>query len=113
MGAWGTEPWDNDHAADWFGDLWDAAPIVAPVQAGLRSVSSNEAVAAIWLCTQLCRTYVWPIHDLEATLDLAIAAATKILDGKDEQEYLELWEHDPAPRARLESMLAELTGRRA
>lgn len=108
MGAWGDEPWDNDNAADWFGALWDDLPIVERVQAGLQADDSWEMVAALWLCSQLCRTYVWPIDALEETRRLAVAAADQILSGHDPDGYLELFDDDPDVRARIASFRAAL-----
>ena len=36
MGAWGTKAYENDAAADWFGDLWDEFAVPAKVEATLR-----------------------------------------------------------------------------
>lgn len=113
MGAWGTDPWDNDTAADWFGDLWDAVPIVGPVHAGLTSEESDEVVAALWLTVQLCRVYVWPVARMDETLDLAIGAAAAILAGEDPDGHLERWEDDPDVRAQIAGFHAELLSRRS
>lgn len=110
MGAWGTDPWDNDSAADFFGALWDDVPIVDRVHAGLRSDHGAEVVAALWLCAGLCRVYVWPIDRLDETVALAVAAADRLLAGDDADGYLELWD-DPAVRAQVERFRAELAAR--
>lgn len=102
MGVWGDEPWDNDAAADFFGDLWDAVPIVDRVHAGLRADDTFVQVAALWLCAQLCRVYVWPVGRIDETRSLAIAVADSILAGTDPSGYLELYDDDPEVRARIE-----------
>lgn len=113
MGAWGREPWDNDGAADWFGGLWEGTPIVERVEAGLRSEDSDEIVAALWLCDHLCRVYVWPVASYDQTLDLAIAAGQRILEGEDDDGYLEMWEHEPSVVARQKEMRDRLKARKA
>ncbi len=114
MGAWGTEPWDNDEAADWFGELWDDLPLVERVHAGLTSEVGAEVVAALWLCEALCRVYVWPVDDLDRTLDAGISAADQLLAGEDDEDYLSLWEGDDAAtvRARIEGVRDELRSRK-
>jgi hypothetical protein len=110
MGAWGTDPWDNDKAADFFGDIWEAAPIVDQVHAGLGSNDGSEMVAALWLCSCLCRAYVWPIDRLDETLALAIKTADRLINGQDEDRYLDLWD-DPTVTAQVEGFRSELASR--
>jgi hypothetical protein len=113
VGSWGNEPWDNDHAADWFGDLWDGTPIVDRVLEGLTSGRGDEMVAALWLCTQLCRVYVWPIDRLAETVAAAVAAADQLLAGDDEDGLIELWSDanvDLVPQ--IEGYRTELIARR-
>lgn len=111
MGAWGTEPWGNDGAADWFGDLWDGFPLAERVHAGLTADSSDEMVAALWLCSELCRVYVWPIDTLDETLRLAVAAADQILAEADPDRYLDRWDGDPVVRGQIEALRAALAAR--
>ena len=106
MGAWGDEPWDNDDAADWFGDLWDDVPIVERVHAGLQADDSWVMVAALWLSAQLCRVYVWPVDAIDETRRLSIAAADQILAGEDPDGYLECFDDDPEQRARIQALRA-------
>jgi hypothetical protein len=101
VGAWGNEPWDNDQAADWFGDLWGGTPIVDRVVAALGSGDRDEMFAAMWMCTQLCRVYVWPIERLDETLAAAIAAGEQLLAGADADDITE----------QVETYLAELRSR--
>lgn len=111
MGAWGKEPWDNDKAADWFGDLWDRFPLVNDVHVALGEPSGETAMAALWFCTELCRIYVWPIDRYEETLDHAIAAADRLLAGEDENELLALW-NDSEVTDEVQRMRQVLIGRR-
>ncbi len=111
MGTWGPEPWDNDDAADWFGDLFEALPLVDKVLDGLSDESSTIQVAAIWMCVVLCRVYVWDIDRMDETLGAAINAADQILAGQDDEGLLELWDNDPSQRARIQGYRDELASR--
>jgi len=111
MGAWGKEPWDNDTAADWFGGLWETSDLPIKVRQGLDSESSDEVVAAIWVCAELCRNYVWPIEALDDTLRAAVAAAERILNGEDDDQYLELWANDAEVVDRLTGFRQALAAR--
>ena len=56
MGMWDYEAWDNDSAADWFGDLMDATNLRAKWLEGINSDLEEDyevARAAIWLFVQL------------------------------------------------------------
>jgi hypothetical protein len=112
VGAWGPEPWDNDDAADWFGDLFETLPLVDRVLEGLSPASASAVnIAAIWMCVELCRVYVWDIDRLDETLAAAIGAADRILAREDDERILELWDDDPSQIARIQSYRDELAGR--
>ena len=111
MGAWGVEPWDNDDAADFFGDLWDDTPIVDRVLAGLASGGSSVVVGAAWLLVSIGRVYVWPVERLDESLESAVAALDVILVGEDEDEYLLAWQHEPTVLARVREYRDELASR--
>lgn len=81
MGTWGFAPWDDDSAADWFGDLFDELPIAKKVEETLQLDPEEYAAeirAAASLLVMLGRTYVWPIDDVEKHLQLAIAQMKKV-----------------------------------
>src|SRR4051812_22395379 len=76
MGAWGKAPWDNDDAADWFGELFSATKLAACVEKTLKKKDVEEYAgqirAAAYVLIALGRVYVWPIDDLDRHLRLAI-----------------------------------------
>lgn len=111
MGAWGLDPWDNDTAADWFADLWRDSPVVDRVLEALRQDGDESTVAALWLCSELCRVYIWPIDRLDETVEAAIAAAERILAGEDEEGLVEMWD-DPDFNAQIEELLETMRARR-
>jgi len=73
MGAWGKLPWDNDGAADWFGELFEKTKLAERVEDTLRlDVDSHEEIrAAASVLLFLGRVYIWPVHDLHRHLTLA------------------------------------------
>jgi hypothetical protein len=74
MGAWGKLPWDNDGAADWFGDLFDKTKLAKQVEDTLKldaEESHEEIRAAASILLFLGRVYIWPVHDLDRHLALA------------------------------------------
>jgi hypothetical protein len=106
------DPWDNDSAADWFGDLWRDTPIVDRVLEVLREDAGEATVAALWLCSELCRVYIWPVDRFDETVDAAIAAAERILAGEDEEGLVEMWD-DPDFNAQIEGFLETMRSRAA
>ena len=74
MGAWGKLPWDNDGAADWFGDLFDKTKLAKQVEETLKLDAEDcheEIRAAASVVLFLGRVYIWPVHDLDRHLALA------------------------------------------
>jgi hypothetical protein len=75
MGAWGTEAWENDGAADWFGDTFEATGLARHVEETLSGDPEDdheEIRAAAYLLVALGRVYIWPVEDLDRHLALAI-----------------------------------------
>jgi uncharacterized protein DUF4259 len=85
MGAWGVAPWDNDGAADWYGDMFDATKLARHVERTLKrdpEDAHEEIRAAAYVLVVLGRVYIWPVDDLDRHLGLAISRleAIKALD---------------------------------
>ena len=81
MGAWATAAWDNDGAADWFGDMFESTGLAEYVQKTLeRDVDDyhEEIRAATYLLVALGRVYIWPINDLDDHLTLAISKLEEV-----------------------------------
>ena len=75
MSAWGPAAWDNDTAADWYGDLFDATALVRHVDDALArdpGVDPDVIRAAAHLLVQLGRVYIWPLRELDRQLPLAV-----------------------------------------
>lgn len=89
MGAWGTAAWDNDDAADWFCDLFDATKLAARVEKTLKKKDVEEYAgrirAAAYVLVALGRVYIWPIDDLDRHLRLAIKKLEEISQLEDYQ----------------------------
>lgn len=97
MGCWGVKPYENDSAADWFGDLWDEFPLPAKVEQTLNldlEESHEEIRAAVHLLLQLGKTYIWPVDSIDHHCDLAVRRleeikAMEIYSGDDFQAVLQ------------------------
>ena len=84
MGCWGEKAWENDGAADWFGDLFEETGLAKQVEDTLRldvSEYHEEVRAAAHLVRLLARTYVWPVDDIDDHRKLAADRLQAILDG--------------------------------
>jgi hypothetical protein len=85
MGAWGAEAWENDGAADWFGDVMEATDLARYVEEALNLdlVDGHEEVrAAAHILVALGRVYVYPVDRLDAHLALAIKRLRQIIDER-------------------------------
>jgi hypothetical protein len=108
MGAWGTAAWENDGAADWFGDTFDSTELARRVEATLNldpEENHEEIRAAAYLLVALGRVYIWPVTDLDRHLSLAISKLTAIREMEIYQEASEFVEAIDAEIAVLESRL--------
>lgn len=121
MGAWDVGPFDNDDAADWCGDLHDAAPHerTGLIRDTLRAVVGTgddylerdqasaaiaaAAIAAAWLPggapidSPYAPDFLIEGGTVEITPDippLALRALDRIVG--DDSEWRELWEDSPA-----------------
>jgi len=93
MGTWGKLPWDNDGAADWFGDLFDKTNLAKHVEETLKLDVADfheEVRAAASVVLLLGRVYTWPVSDLNRHLSLAADKLEEIsrLDEITESEEL-------------------------
>ena len=76
MGAWGTAAWDNDGAADWFGDTFDSTGLAKHIEETLErdpAEDYEEIRAAAYLLGALGRVYIYPVGDIDNHLMLAIS----------------------------------------
>ena len=108
MGMWDVRPWDNDQAADWFGDLMDRTQLRQEWLKGIKAdpVEDPEVVrAAAALFVMLGRVYVWPIKTFDKDLELTIARLSAVVAAGEFAEPPEL-------AAAIEQELTELKSRR-
>jgi len=70
MGAWGTRPYDNDAAADWFADATESAvkKVDELIKLPIEQANYDEYRAAAWLLTKIGRTYVYETAALDSHL---------------------------------------------
>src|SRR6185295_9751279 len=107
MGAWGVAPWDNDAAADWYGDMFDTTGLASHVERALDQdpeESHEEIRAAAYLLVALGRVYVWPVAALDRHLALAIAKLEAI-------KLLEIYQEVPDFIAAVNEEIAVLRSR--
>ena len=120
MGVWGTEPWDNDAAADWFGDFFKGIDADARIEEAFAYDEDNEEEvrAACYLLGALGRVYIWPgdLQRLKRFHERGIELLTQMLEPGDEDEsYINMWpeEDKPAVIASIQEQIALLKERRA
>ncbi len=95
MGMWAFNPWDNDQAADWYGDFMESTKFR---EAWLRGINENPVEepdvvrAAAALFVMLGRVYVWPIEAYDEDLEHSIAALEKVSNCEEYAESSELLE---------------------
>jgi hypothetical protein len=107
MGAWGTAAWENDGAADWFGDLFDATRLAKRVEETLKQdpdEAHEEIRAAAHVLAALGRVYIWPVSELQGHLRLAI-------DGLERIKALEIYAQSPGLVAAIEDEIHALRTR--
>jgi hypothetical protein len=108
MGAWGSGPFDNDDAADWFGGLFEKTKLAARVEKALNTKDLEDEYgivrAAAFVVVQLGHNFVWPVDDLDRHLQLAI-------DKLEEVKGLEEVSEDPEFVAGIEADIATLKAR--
>ena len=120
MGAWGHAAWDNDAAADWFGDVFEGLDLDSKIEAALRydDHDDDKVRAAAYLLQVLGITYVWPgdLARLDAPSSRAIALLEAMIDpdAQDEDtDSLELRGGSPAAIAAVQAQIAALEARLA
>ena len=97
MGSWGVKPYENDSAADWFGNLWDEFPVPSRVEETLKldlEDSHEEIRAAAHVIIQLGEIFIWPVDSIDRHRDLAARRleeikAMNIYSGADFQAELQ------------------------
>jgi Domain of unknown function (DUF4259) len=108
MGAWGTAAWENDGAADWFGDLFEATKLASYVEKMLKKkdIEENheEIRAAAYIVVALGQTFIWPVDDLDRHLNLAIEKLEAI-------KALEEYRESPESVVAIEEEVARLRSR--
>jgi hypothetical protein len=107
MGTWGSLPWDNDAAADWYGTLFDATKLASHVEEALKQDADDdyeEIRAAASLVILLCHNYVWPVEEIDRHLALAVARL-------EELSKLDECQEDADALAQIQAEIAVLKAR--
>jgi hypothetical protein len=85
MGCWGVKSWENDGAADWFGDLWDEFPVPQKVEETLKLDVHDfheEIRAAVYVLLQFGDVYRWPVADIDKHCELAAKRLEEMLQSE-------------------------------
>lgn len=93
MGMWAFNPWDNDSAADWYGEFMDETKLRSVWLKGIKKDAIDEfeeVRAAVSIYLMLGRVYVWPIDHLDEDLALCIKQTEKMLSDPENLESEEL-----------------------
>ncbi|MBF2639954.1 DUF4259 domain-containing protein [Listeria welshimeri] len=100
MGVWGYDPWDNDEAADWFGNFMkhvDIDFIIQTVEEVENRELDYERIRAVsYIVEMLGKSYIWPV-DHYAELDKMVEKLINLLTLMIESgsDFLDVWENDP------------------
>lgn len=108
MSTWGIDAWDNDHAADWFGDLLAKTELAKRVEEALNlDASDNPEVvrAAAYVMIALGRNYIWPVDVLDKHLALAISKLEELKTLYDQEDALDIVDAIDTEIEQLESRL--------
>lgn len=112
MGAWGSAPWHNDAAADWFGDVFAGIDIDSRIGDALEHDDDYDRVrAACYLLAVLGHSMVWPgdLERLDGHLERGVELLTEMIEP--ESEFRELWEDAPEVIEAVRAEIAELEAR--
>ena len=107
MGAWGEAAWENDGAADWFADMFEATGLAQRVEEALNGDPEDdheEIRAAAYLLVSLGRNYIWPVEDLDRHLALAISKLEAIRE-------LDIYEDAPGFVEAIDAEISALRSR--
>lgn len=112
MGTWGTEPWQNDDALDWFYQMFSDLPIDR-IRDAFKYYDSYGRIRGACYVLQQLGPHLWPTShqtELLELLDMGIEWLNKVLNPPDSSwDYLELWGHDQEVLDSLQEQLEALT----
>ncbi|KRC61555.1 hypothetical protein ASE14_11960 [Agromyces sp. Root81] len=113
MGAWGTEPWSSDGAADWFAGFFEGINADAKITAAFAYTDDYDAIrAACWVLQKLGRPMIWPgdLDTLDGFLAEGIGLLTAMIDPDTDEgeEFLELWDNDASVIESVRDQIREL-----
>ncbi|MDZ4832810.1 MAG: hypothetical protein SGJ27_03320 [Candidatus Melainabacteria bacterium] len=99
MSRTGIAPWQNDIAADWFGDLFAITKLREHViealhQDGNDPVEAEQIRAACFLLICLGRTFMWPIDHIDDDLGLALQRLEQCIHLEESIKFKEIMEKE-------------------
>ncbi len=108
MGAWGSQAYENDTAADFCDKYLSTTPLPQLIKKGLMSSNYDEIRLACWFLRHIGINYVYPTCELKTDIEEAIAKIKNILR---DDEWLQTWKDINIVVKDLLSALAELESR--
>jgi hypothetical protein len=120
MGAWGSEPWDNDLAADWFHSFFKGIDANARIRKAFKDPNDIPVIqGGCFLLGCLGRPYVRPgdLNELKQLLDQGISLLSRMAkptaEDLENDDFLEYWEDAPEFLKAMQGQLTQLRKRRA
>lgn len=107
MGSWGEKPYENDSAADWFGDVLTPVServqdlLDAPVDINLYS----EYRAAAWMLTKIGRTFVYPSDKLDDHLS---RLHDRLQTIRNDQAWLDCWRDQDSIKQEMDGQIRQM-----
>ena len=83
MGHWGTEPWANDPAADWYEAFFRSTQLAEHIELTLTldiNEHCDEVRAAAYVLLFLGRHEIWPDDSRKRCLSIAVDQLRKALE---------------------------------
>jgi len=112
MGTWDIEPWDNDIAADWFGDIFKKTKLAEYTRQTLQNCDPHyefeEVRAAAFLVSVLGHVYVWPIEHRDQDIALAVSKLEQVLTSPKLNEDGEDGKFNKMLREKIQEEIQEL-----
>ena len=99
MGGWGSRPWQNDEAADWFHEFWKPRDIAFLINEINNFDEKQERYdsfrAASYVLQAFGSPYMWPAQHreiLKELLDKSIDVLEKMINPpSDDWGFLDMW----------------------
>jgi hypothetical protein len=107
MGSWGERPYDNDTAADWFGEIMEV-PCQKIEELLARPVDDShydEYRAAAWFLSKIGRNYVYPTASLSKHLS---GIHDRLQTIRNDSDWLSGWKRQDVQEKDLDDLIQQV-----